>query len=201
MVGLGAGLHEVHVSVQGIDRAAYARTMRGRVDLDRTIANIEAFLAARRRRGTERPRLWVTMVDTGWIDARAAVAWWRARGVDAKSTFLENLGGGVTAADGMARAPLRPYTTCARLFKQAYILFNGDMVLCCADWSRKQVLGNVAARGIAAVWNGPVAREIRGLYLDRRFSELALCGSCRVGDLRQVVLDRRGRAVVEEPAV
>jgi hypothetical protein len=141
------------------------------------------------------------MVDTAWIDARAAVAWWRARGVEARYTFLENLGGGVAAADGMARAPLRPYTTCARLFKQAYILFNGDMVLCCADWSRRQVLGNVAARGVAAVWNGSVAREIRGRYIDRRFSDLALCGSCRVGDLREVVLDRRGRAVIAEPAV
>jgi hypothetical protein len=121
--------------------------------------------------------------------------------VEARYTFLENLGGGVAAVDGMARAPLRPYTTCARLFKQAYILFNGDMVLCCADWSRRQVLGNVAARGVAAVWNGSVAREIRGRYIDRRFSDLALCGSCRVGDLREVVLDRRGRAVIAEPAV
>ncbi len=200
MLDLGPGLHEVHVSVQGVDRGAYARTMRGPLDLDRTIANVEGFLAAQRRRGTGRPRLWVTMVDTAWIDARAAVVWWRGRGVNAKYTFLENLGGNV-AADDLARAPLRPYTTCARLFKQAYVLFNGDMVLCCADWSRKQVLGNVTKDGLGAVWNGPIAREIRGRYLDGRTAELALCGSCRVGDLREVVLSRRGREVVSEPAV
>ena len=200
LLDLGDGLHELYVSVQGIDRKAYERTMRGNMDLDRTLANVARFLAARKRRGQERPRLWITMVDTAIIDARAAVAYWQSRGVASKYTVLENRGGNIADADDYSRAPLRPYTTCQRLFKQAYILFNGDMVLCCVDYSRKQVLGNVAASSVREVWNGPVARAIRRRYIDGDYARLPLCGSCRVGSLREVTVEEGGRRVVGEVA-
>jgi hypothetical protein len=198
LLDLGDGLHELYVSVQGMDKRAYERTMRGTMSFERTLANVDGFLASQRRRGQTRPRLWITMVDTALIDARAAVAYWRSRGVASKYTVLENRGGNIPGADRISRTPLRPYTTCQRLFKQAYILFNGDLVLCCVDYARQQVLGNVAAAGIRAVWNGPVAREIRRRYIDGEFGRLPLCGSCRVGSLKEIAVEETGRRVVGE---
>jgi radical SAM protein with 4Fe4S-binding SPASM domain len=37
------------------------------------------------------------------------------------------------------------------------IMYNGDVLLCCQDWSRKVVIGNIAATGsLAEVWNNSV---------------------------------------------
>ncbi|MCD6220265.1 radical SAM protein [Candidatus Calescamantes bacterium] len=36
-----------------------------------------------------------------------------------------------------------------------HILFNGDVVLCCMDWRREVVLGNVRDKSIEEIWNSP----------------------------------------------
>jgi MoaA/NifB/PqqE/SkfB family radical SAM enzyme len=193
LLSLGGGLHEIYVSVQGIDPEPYRKTMRGTMDLGRTLANVDHFLDEQRRRGLERPKLWITMVDTAVIDARKAVAYWRARGVASKYTTLENRGGNIRDAESFSRTrAMSYYTTCTRLFKQAYILFNGDMVLCCVDYSREQVLGNITDRSIHDVWNGEVAREIRRRYLGHEFNSLPLCGRCKIDEVREVAIEPDG---------
>lgn len=198
MLDIGEGLHEVYVSLHGIDRAAYEKTMRGNMDFDRTIANVNYFIEVQERRRAGRPKLWITMVDTAVIDARAAVSYWQSRGVASKYTVLENRGGNIRDAEGFSRQPLTPYTTCARLFKQAYIMFNGDLVLCCVDYSREQVLGNITHSSISEVWNGPVATDIRRRYIAREFGSLPLCGACKIGSVREVSVEADGRRRVAE---
>ena len=199
LLALGEGLHELYISFQGIDPDAYRRTMRGNMDFERTLGNVDHFLETQRRRGLARPKLWITMVDTAVIDARKAVAYWRSRGVASKYTTLENRGGNIRDAESFSRTQaMAYYTTCTRLFKQAYVMFNGDMVLCCVDYSRKQVLGNITGSSIYEVWNGPVAREVRRRYLSHEFEGLPLCGACKIDEVREVSVDVDGREVVTE---
>jgi MoaA/NifB/PqqE/SkfB family radical SAM enzyme len=193
LLSLGGDLHELYISFQGIDPDSYGTTMRGSMDFDRTLANVNHFIDEQRRRGLDRPKLWITMVDTAVIDARKAVAYWRARGVASKYTTLENRGGNIRNAESFSRTKaMSYYTTCTRLFKQAYIMFNGDMVLCCVDYSREQVLGNITDRSIHEVWNGPVAREIRRRYLAHEFDGLPLCGNCKIDEVREVATEPDG---------
>lgn len=37
--------------------------------------------------------------------------------------------------------------------EMVHILFNGDVVLCCMDWRREVVIGNVKERSVYEVWN------------------------------------------------
>ncbi len=197
ILALGSGLHELYLSFQGIDRESYGSTMRGGMDFDRTLANVNHFIEEQRRRGLDRPKLWITMVDTAVIDARKAVAYWRARGVASKYTTLENRGGNIRNAESFSRTKaMSYYTTCTRLFKQAYIMFNGDMVLCCVDYSREQVLGNITNRSIQDVWNGPVAREIRRRYLAHEFGGLPLCGNCKIDEVREIATEADGTETI-----
>ena len=189
---LGEGLHEIYVSVQGIDPGAYEKTMRGNMRLGRTVGNVLGFAAMQRLRRQERPKLWVTMVDTALVDVRAAVQFWRSRGISSKYTTLENRGGHIRDADDLnPSGSMEPYDNCPRPFRQAYILFNGDMVLCCVDYSRTQVLGNVARSSVREVWNDSVAREIRGRYIARDLAGLPLCGSCTIHRTREIVVNSK----------
>lgn len=42
-----------------------------------------------------------------------------------------------------------------------HILYNGDVILCCMDWKREIVLGNVKKESIYQIWNGEKYKKIR----------------------------------------
>jgi MoaA/NifB/PqqE/SkfB family radical SAM enzyme len=183
LLALGDGVHELYLSVQGIDKESYEQTMRGSMEFERTMRNIDYLVSTMRQRRLRRPHLWITMVDTDVIDARKAVAYWKSRGISSKYTRLENRGGNIADADSFSRShQMQYFSTCTRLFKQMYIMFNGDVVLCCTDYSREQVLGNVRDKSLYGVWNGEVATEIRRKFLSDQIGELTLCGKCKIDE-------------------
>jgi hypothetical protein len=182
LLGIDPGLDALYVSVQGVNPEVYRKTMRGALHLPVVLEHIDDMLRRVGRKG--RPKIWITMVRTARLDVGAALQYWRRRGVRCTFTGLDNRGGHIVGSGAAPAGDLEPNTTCARLFKQAYILFNGDMVLCCADWRRQVVLGNVDGGSIAAVWNGDKAIRIRRAYMDRRFSDLDLCRDCKIDRVR-----------------
>jgi len=157
------------------------------MELRRTMANVDHLVREMRRRRALRPALWITMVDTGLIDARRAVEYWRGRGLNARFTKLENRGGNVPQAEDYRRGrKMDFFSACTRLFKQAYIKFNGDMVLCCTDYEARVVLGNVREKSVREVWNGEIATSIRARFLSGRIGEIPLCGACKVDCEKEV---------------
>lgn len=42
-----------------------------------------------------------------------------------------------------------------------HILYNGDVILCCMDWKREVVLGNIKTQNIYEIWNGKKYNKIR----------------------------------------
>lgn len=193
ILSLGEGLHELAISVQGIDAEAYEKTMRGGVKFDRTMANVDHLISELRRKQADRPALWITMVDTELIDARKAVEYWRGRGVNARYTMLENRGGNIADAASFAHHHQMDYfSDCTRLFKQAYIKFNGDLVLCCTDYEARIILGNVRDKSLYEVWNGEVATDLRRKFLTGRIGEISLCSMCKVDREKEIEV-RAGR--------
>lgn len=177
-------LHALTISFQGVEKEAYEASTRGALPFDETLARVERLISRWRSAGGRRRfKIVVTMVATNLIDGEKAKAFWTARGVESKCTPLENRGGHIfTARDLAPRSrPMRRFADCTRLFKQAYILWNGDMVLCCTDYTRKVVLGSVAETSIAEVWNSSKARTFRRLYAEGRADQIPLCRECEIG--------------------
>jgi radical SAM protein with 4Fe4S-binding SPASM domain len=174
-------LHAVYISFQGIEKEGYEETMRGSLVFEKTKARVDAFIAEWQRLPVkQRFKIVVTMVATNKIDVRKAVSYWRAKGVQSKWTRLENRGGNTLNTQLLSQNGMRPHTNCTRLFKQAYILFNGDMVLCCTDYTRQVLLGNIMGSSIESVWNGSKAKEIRTLYASGRSDLIPLCRECEI---------------------
>jgi len=186
LLSLDGALHSIYISFQGIARRGYEETMRGRLRFERVLANVNHLLSEMRARRLSRPKVWITMVATSLIDAPRAVAYWKSRGVRAKYTALENRGGNSPQAELLASGAMEYYSNCPRMFKQAYVAFDGAMLLCCTDYGRRHILGNVFDGGIAQAWNGEVARDLRRRYLTGRIHTIALCGACRVDREREV---------------
>jgi len=171
--------HALYISMQGIEKGPYEATMGGSLVFEQTMANVEYLIAQRNARAPGL-KIVVTMVKTSAIDAEAAVRFWRGKGVDAKYTVLENRGGNIETFDRLNAGQKRAFKDCTRLFKHAYILFDGDMVLCCTDYYKTMVLGNVADSSVYEVWNSPRAKAIRRNFLRGDLSENLLCAQCYV---------------------
>ena len=187
ILALEKPLHAIYVSFQGIEKEAYEATMRGNMSFERTMENVSYITSRIRKEGRKRPEVWITMVDTQAIDARKAIRYWQDRGIKVKCTALENRGANFIQIESLQRSrQMTPYTTCPRLMKQMYIHFDGDVVLCCVDNSRKVVLGNVREQSLYEVWNGPKAVAHRRRYLAHDLDGLALCGTCKVDRQRDV---------------
>ena len=179
-------LHALYISFQGMDKVGYEAAMRGSLVFEETLASVENLIDKWKAAGGEkRFRIVLTMVATNLIDTHKSVAFWRSKGVESKWTPLENRGGDIAIAPALVpdHKPLRRFTNCTRLFKQAYILWNGDMVLCCTDYTRKVVLGNVAETSIREVWTSPMAVQMRRLYSEGLMDRIPLCKDCQICDL------------------
>ncbi len=163
---LDSGLKKLKISIQSLDPATYRRIMG--LKLARTLANIDRFLDLRERGGYRLPRLEVVMVDSVHThhEIEDARRYWRQRGIRLFVEPVENRADQQDireAAVGAGR--LQPYTWCRRLMEQVYVLHDGRMLQCCADWEQRSVMGDLTRQTLADVWYGPRYRDLR-----RRFS-------------------------------
>ncbi len=178
---LDSGLKKLKISIQSLDPATYRRIMG--LKLERTLANIDRFLELRERGGYKLPRLEVVMVDSVHThhEIEHARRYWERRGIRLFVEPVENRADQQnirTAAVGADR--LQPYTWCRRLMEQIYILHDGRMLQCCADWEQRSVMGDLTQQPLADVWYGSRYRERR-----RRFSAGKVAGMICSNCLKQ----------------
>lgn len=72
---------------------------------------------------------------------------------------------------------------CFLPFFQMNVLFNGDVMLCCNDWGRNSILGNVNEQSLMDIWNGPKANQIRRNILRKEYETIKACKGCSVPEL------------------
>lgn len=181
---LECGLDILMVSFHGIRKETYETSM-GNLDWETHLNRINTFLEFQRRRKTRKPLVTVTMVHTSTIDQELKEIrdYWNSRGVVVRIHTLENRSHPYVASQPINILPMKPYTDCDRLMSQAYILWNGDVVLCCVDWERTTVLGNVTQQSVKDVWRGEAYTTYRQNYLAGNIRG-TLCEGCQVQDER-----------------
>lgn len=67
---------------------------------------------------------------------------------------------------------------CSVPFLDFNILANGDVILCCNDYYKKTILGNVSSSSIKEIWNSPKYNHIRHLLINQKFHSLPVCKNC-----------------------
>ncbi|MFC1968359.1 radical SAM/SPASM domain-containing protein [Chloroflexota bacterium] len=67
---------------------------------------------------------------------------------------------------------------CYETFYHMNILYNGDVIICCDDWNRATIVGNVRDKTIKQVWNSPPMNEVRRLILKKKYDQISSCRNC-----------------------
>ncbi|MCB2156314.1 radical SAM protein [bacterium] len=174
---LDAGLDRVNFSVQGIDPDVYQDLMSLR--LEKTLENI-ARMQKLRDEGGYKTRIRVCMLRTTAIEPHlpAIKKFWAERNVTLNINQLENRGNHKKIKSvEIANRALQTYDWCPRLFNQIYILFDGRMVMCCADWEQTGIMGDASKDRLSEIWSNATYKEYRRRFLDGDVKGL-ICDGC-----------------------
>jgi len=174
-----AGMGEITVSVNGFTAEAYGSTMVG-LRFDRILRNLAGIGAAWRAGDLGEMDLRITALEIG--DAREQAREFADRvGIPVHLKPVSNRAGSIdVGAVGGQRCPTTPgaRSICQRPFVKAYVLFNGDMVLCNCDWRRTTILGNVRDRTLEEMWRGARLMEVRRHHVRGSFPADSPCAKC-----------------------
>jgi sulfatase maturation enzyme AslB (radical SAM superfamily) len=179
--GLGvAGLDELRFSVDGATAATYERNRVGG-HFDRVLANMKMAAQVARERGFRTRLVWQFIAmrnnESEIEDGRRMAA---EIGVNfVVKTFAETDPDRAPLNSGLRR--VRRPKPCQDIYRNVYVLWNGDVVLCCYDQNGTHVVGNLERETLTAVWNGPRCLSLRrriGRAIREPANEPAFCRQC-----------------------
>ena len=157
---LDSGLSKLKISVQSLDADTYRQIMD--LPLEKTLKNIDRFLALKNQ--DEIPRI---------------RQYWQDRNIKLYIEPVENRADQHNIRDTAVGAQkLKAFSWCRRLMEQIYILYDGRMLQCCADWEQQSVMGDLTKDRLMDIWHGKLYSDYR-----RRFAggdvRGMICACCR----------------------
>jgi len=174
---LDSGLDRLNFSVQGIDPEVYEKVMG--IRFDKVLRNIERLIDLKHQ-GGYKMRIRVVMLDTTEIHDQLPQirAFWKSRGIRINLNQLENRGHHKNIkSDEIAVHKLENYDWCNRMFEQIYVLYDGRLVMCCADWEQTGIMGNLSNNRLTDIWHGPQYADYRRRFLEGNVKGL-ICDGC-----------------------
>jgi radical SAM protein with 4Fe4S-binding SPASM domain len=71
---------------------------------------------------------------------------------------------------------------CVQVFKGVQVQADGDVVPCCVDWKRSNLLGNIEFENLEDIWNGEKLRQLQLNHLEGKKDGIEPCRDCRMND-------------------
>ncbi len=176
---LDSGLDKLKISVQSLNAERYRNIMG--LPLANTLKNINRFLALKQKGGYKLPRLEIVMVDS--IQTHDEIPsmrrYWHDRNIKLYIEPVENRADQQNIRDvAVGEHRLRSFSWCRRLMEQIYILYDGRMVQCCADWEQRSIMGNLSTQRLADIWYGQRYTEYRRQFATGNVKGM-ICACCR----------------------
>jgi len=171
-------LNYVNFSVDGATAESYESVRRG-LKYDEVVANIMNFVRLNNE-GEYHCNVRVHMTATEHTRGEVNQfrrAWLAVEGVDDVSWL------GCDGRGGEGReAALEDHSTnapCRQPFEFLLVMSNGELMMCCQDYSGSVPLGNVFEEGIERVWTSAKFEHVRELHRTGRKREIPLCARCK----------------------
>jgi radical SAM protein with 4Fe4S-binding SPASM domain len=173
-----ARLDRLYISFHGCTKDVYEKNM-GNLVFEKVLKNVENFLKIKETMKSKKPYVRITMITTKNIKHQIPdiKKFWTERGLGVNIRPFTNRVNDRIASLNLNITKWRRFSWCDRLFNQAHILYNGDMVLCCNDWWRTTILGNVKTNSIKDIWNNEIYKRIRKKFLSNE-KEGLICKTC-----------------------
>jgi len=186
---LNSGIDLLQISVNGLNKDDFEKINQGK-NYEQFINNINYFLI----QDLSKIGVYISLVKTAPFEEQidSAAKKWRKLGYEVVVFLVSNRGGALKEFRkyALTRKNL-PLTRRIRIavrnillrccplpFFQMTVLANGKVILCCNDWERKTIIGDLNKQTIREVWNSDEMNEIRHKIISGRYNEVAACKEC-----------------------
>ena len=68
---------------------------------------------------------------------------------------------------------------CPFPFYSCVINCDGTVTICCVDWNKKTIIGDLKKNSFEEIWNGDAANKFRKMHLMRERYKNESCKNCR----------------------
>lgn len=75
---------------------------------------------------------------------------------------------------------------CPQIFKSLQVQADGEVVPCCVDWRRVNLVGNIKKNSLFEIWNGEKLRKLQTEHLKGNKEKLEPCKDCTMNDYCEV---------------
>ena len=170
----------ISFSIDSINPATYAN-IRVNGKLDQVLKNIEYFCEYRLQKKSKLPEVQVSIVrtETNQDEIDEFVKYWRNK-VDRVRLFEQHTAdgnfGSVGALKDRFQFPRR--LPCHKVFREMNVYWNGQVALCCHDWDRTEMIGDLNTHTVAEIWKGQRYTGIQATHLTDLDNMEELCKNC-----------------------
>lgn len=177
------GLDRLYISFDGGSKQSYEK-IRVKLNFDDVSDNIEQFMKMRTRMKSQKPAVELVLlpVHDDETDIQQFRKKWEGTVDSVRISALHDFAG--QSDNGTKHSPASTVVPCYMLWKSMFILWNGDVSICCMDFDGKYILGNVKKQSIEDIWTGEKFQSVRQNHLNGELSGLALCQNCHVNHIR-----------------
>lgn len=176
---LHSGLDEINISFNSIIPEVYENAMPP-LKYDKVMDNILRLVRLKKQLRLPRPRINIWTVLTKEVESNLdnEKAYWKRVGVRFKARKLDNRARPDIEAAQLGNRPMDVVQICPIPFWRAWIMWNGDMIMCCVDQERSNILGNCRDRPIKEIWNDSKYQDLRLRWRTKELFGL-LCNDCK----------------------
>lgn len=171
---LDSGLEYLRVSVYGTSSVQYVdESGQSRFTLLDVISNVNQFRSFRDQSHTDVPTICAQLIATKQ-DKKIFKEQWHGIADEVGFEPLHNWGDTLVQLGEFAGEKL----VCPSPFYEMIIKANGDVTVCCVDWSNKLVVGNVLQNTLKEIWEGEPLRQFQELHLSGNRKQNPICRDC-----------------------
>lgn len=148
--------------------------------LEKIEENIIKLIGLKKQLKSSKPKIFVRMIlnEDNFQEKKIFKEKWRDKKVIIEIRLAHNYGGNIKN-NALRKIPKKRYP-CYHLWLSPAIHWNGDLSICCNDYKRANVLGNVNQQTVNEIWNSPRLNGYRKLMLAGIYQKIPLCDKCDV---------------------
>lgn len=186
-----AGLDYLRVSIYASTPDRHREVTQSRVSVQRIADNVRTFREVRDAMGSRTPFLYAKMIDA--LDERENQAFFDLYrpiadecGLEPRTNWTGYEGrdlislGTATNADRTRVIAAGEKSVCPYPFYILVVHADLDVSVCCADWNKKALVGNLRAQSLAEVWRSRELKEFQKMHIENRRGDNESCRNCTV---------------------
>lgn len=185
-----SGLDYLRISIYAMDHKRHREITQSEISPEQIRNNIRTLYEMRQTSGNNKPFLYVKMINpfdqleeqsflNAYKDICDEVVIEQPMNWDDPDDFdfLNNV---YKTSEKIDRSSLFPNykEVCPFPFYTLVVHSSGDVSVCCVDWERKTVCGNIFKETLKEIWHGKLLREFQRMHIERRKNENEACRNC-----------------------